>query len=228
MNGLTSRRSWLGMVVAGTAAAALLAGAGLQPASSQPSGKQPSKTEAKALPKIGDAAPDFTLKDTAGKEHVLSKYVADGKIVVLEWFNPDCPVSRQFHTSSNVMVETFDAYKDQGVVWLAINSGGEGKQGAGVERNAKALEEFKINYPILIDEPGTVGRAYGAKTTPHMYIIADGKLAYMGAIVDQGNEETNYVGDALKQIVAKETVTKAETQPFGCGVKYGPEPKKSN
>ena len=104
-----------------------------------------------------------------------------------------------------------------------------GKEGAGLERNAKAKTDWKIEYPILLDEAGTVGRSFGAKTTPHMFIIAaDGTLAYKGDIVDQADSTINFVDQALTQILAKETVTKPETRPHGCGVKYAPEAKKTN
>jgi peroxiredoxin len=236
MNRMTSRS--LAVLIAG-AAIGLFAGSTLgqatpssaAPKQATPTGVQPASKPSVAAPesaKLGEAAPQFTLTDTDGKEHKLADLTAAGKIVVLEWFNPDCPVSAGFHSeSSNVMVETAKEFRDQDVVWIAVNSGGPGKQGAGLEHNQKAKADMQINYPILLDESGDVGRAYGAKTTPHMFIIgADGKLAYKGDIVDKA-DGTNYVAQALTQLIAKETVTKPETKPNGCAVKYA-APKKTN
>jgi peroxiredoxin len=173
----------------------------------------------------GDQAPAFTLTDTEGVEHSLQAYLDEGRIVVLEWFNPDCPFIKKHHANHQTMNETFAAVKDEGVVWLAINSGAKGKQGNGLERNQKAVKEYEMPFPVLIDESGQVGKAYGAKTTPHMFIIsADGVVAYNGAIDDDRSAdklgETNYVAVALKEMAAGKKITTAETQPYGCSVKY--------
>lgn len=175
---------------------------------------------------IGDTAPDFSLPDLDGKTHTLKQYIEDGKIVVLQWFNPDCPfVVKHYGSQGNTFNQMQAQYKDKGVVLLAINSGAPGKQGAGVERNAKAKKDWNIQYPILLDEAGTAGKAYGAKNTPAMYIIGkDGKLAYMGAIDDNrgadGPGKVNYVTKALDEMLAGKPVTNAETRPYGCSVKY--------
>jgi len=186
------------------------------------------KPEMAAAPqsaKVGEAAPDFTLKDTAGKEIHLADLTKAGKIVVLEWFNPDCPVSQAYHTKDMVMRKLSEELAAKGVVWLAVNSGAPGNQGAGLERNQKALEEFSIGYPVLLDESGKVGRLYGAKTTPHMYVIGkDGKLQYAGAIDDssgKGEAKTNYVRDAVGSLLAGKDVAVKESKSFGCSVKYG-------
>ena len=173
----------------------------------------------------GDAAPDFTLTDTAGREHHLQGYLDAGQTVVLEWFNPDCPFIQKHHKHHQTMNETFAAVKDQGVVWLAINSGAEGKQGAGLERNRKAVEEYAMPFPVLLDADGAVGKAYGARTTPHMFVIAaDGTVAYAGAIDDnrsaQDLGQTNHVAQALAAVLAGKPVATAETKPYGCSVKY--------
>jgi peroxiredoxin len=173
----------------------------------------------------GDEAPDFTLTDTAGQEHTLSALLADHKVVVIEWFNPDCPFIVRHHKTHKTMDETYAALKDQGVAWIAINSGAPGKQGAGLERNRKAFEEYGMSFPVLLDEDGAVGKAYGALTTPHMFVIAqDGTVAYAGAIDDDraGDRpgEVNYVAAAVGAVLAGEDVATKETRPYGCSVKY--------
>lgn len=179
-----------------------------------------------ARAEVGKKAPDFSLKDTAGKEHRLIDYLAQGKTVVLEWFNPDCPFVRRHHEKEKTMKRIEEQFRAKGVVWLAINSGAPGNQGAGLERNAKAKKEYGIDYPILIDESGSVGRSYEAKTTPHMFIIAkDGTVAYAGAIDDDPrgskSERVNHLAAALAACVGGQPVSQAKTDPYGCSVKYG-------
>ncbi|MCB1181945.1 thioredoxin family protein [bacterium] len=174
----------------------------------------------------GDAAPDFTLTDTAGREHHLQGYLDAGQTVVLEWFNPDCPFIKKHHASARTMNEAYAKVKDHDVVWLAINSGAPGKQGAGLERNRTAVTEYEMPFPVLLDESGEVGMAYGAKTTPHMFVIAaDGTVAYNGAIDDNPSPsqmgETNYVLAALHAVLSGAEVEHATTKPYGCSVKYG-------
>ena len=175
--------------------------------------------------KVGDNAPDFTLTDTAGAKHTLSEYTKQGKIVVLEWFNPGCPFVIKNHETFTTMIDTYAEFKDKDVVWLAINSGAAGKQGYGKELNAKMKDEWKIEYPILLDETGATGKAFGAKTTPHMFIVGrDGTVAYRGAIDNAPSPnkqgDVNYVKDALNSLIAGETVAKADTKSYGCSVKY--------
>jgi peroxiredoxin len=182
--------------------------------------KQAEKTAAKA--KVGEAAPAFTLTDTDGKTVNLSDY--KGKIVVLEWFNPDCPVV-QMHYKAGTMAKTQAAFAGKDVTWLSINSGGAGKEGAGKQRNADAKKDWKMTNPVLIDEAGTVGHLYGATNTPHMFVIdKTGTLAYAGAI-DDGNPgkagKTNYVENAVNALLKGESVSPATTKAYGCGVKYG-------
>jgi peroxiredoxin len=178
---------------------------------------------------VGAVAPDFTLTDIDGNEHQLSAYLAQGKRVVLEWFNPDCPFVKKHHLDNKSMAETYATAGKEGVVWLAINSGAKGKQGNGLERNQKAREEYKIAYPILLDESGDVGRAFGAKTTPHMFIIEpDAKVVYAGAIDNKPTPgelgDVNYVTQALSQCVAGKAVEVSSTKPYGCSVKYAEKP----
>ena len=165
--------------------------------------------------------PAFTLEDVDGKKVNLSDF-AD-KIVVLEWMNPGCPIWLRVHKAG-----TFKAlakkYKDKGVVWLAINS----TLSADKEKNKKFAETEKVPYPILDDHAGTVGKAYGAKTTPHMFVIdKHGRLAYEGAIDNDpsGRKEKplNYVDQALTELLAGKGVSVPKTGPYGCSVKYAPQ-----
>lgn len=173
--------------------------------------------------RIGETAPDFTLTDTEGKTHTLSSL--KGKIVVLEWFNPQCPVIVATHKDRNVFNPLVESYAGKNVVFLAINSGAEGQEGSGKDASAKGIKDLNVKYPVLLDSDGKVGHAYGATNTPHMYVVAaDGTLAYMGAI-DDGSAmkagKTNYVKAAVDELLAGKKVTTAETKAYGCGVKYG-------
>jgi peroxiredoxin len=158
-------------------------------------GGQPSKAETKAYgcgvkyageggeptAKIGEPAPAFTLPSVAGESISLADYA--GKTVVLEWFNPDCPFVKYAHGEGGPLASLANEQSKAGIVWLAINSGAAGKEGAGVERNKQAQIDWKLEHPILIDEDGKVGRSYGAQTTPHMFVIDPaGKLIYAGAL----------------------------------------------
>ena len=118
----------------------------------------------------GEKAPDFTLTDTDGQKHHLQAYLDEGNIVVLEWFNPDCPFIKKHHENATTMVDLEKKYRDQGVVWLAVNSGAEGKQGAGLERNQKAVKEFEISFPVLMDPSGKVGRALSCQSQVPLHL----------------------------------------------------------
>lgn len=202
------------MLAAGVGAFALVA-----------AGPPPQAGESEQPAKVGERAPNFTLKDLDGKEHTLQKYLDEGKMVVLEWFNPDCPFVKKHHEHTRNMSETKAWAAEQGAVWFAVNSGAPGKQGTGVDYNKKARETFKMDYPILLDEQGVVGRAYGAKVSPDMRIITpEGVIIYAGAIdndrspLDLG--EINYVRRAIEQHKAGETIEYKQTEPYGCSVKY--------
>jgi len=180
-----------------------------------------------AQAEVGKEAPNFTLTDLGGEKHALNSFIEDDKVVVLEWFNPGCPfVQKHYEGDANTMNDIAEEFKDDGVVWLRINSGAPGKQGHGVEKNKKVAEKWDIDGPILVDEDGKVGRAYGAKRTPEMFIIdREGVIRYHGAIDDNprpslSGEETNYVREALREVLAGETVSTAQTRPYGCSVKY--------
>ncbi len=173
----------------------------------------------------GDKAPDFTLTDTDGTEQTLSTYLEAGNVVVLEWFNPDCPFIVKHHKNHKTMNEIYAKVEGKGVVWLAINSSAKGKEGAGLERNRKAVEDYGIPFPVLMDPAGEVGMAYGARTTPHMFVITpEGVVAYNGAIDDNRSAdklgETNYVVEALEAAMDGQMPAVTETRPYGCSVKY--------
>ena len=187
----------------------------------QPEVKKESGKKVEAA-KVGDKAPAISLFDTEGKEHTLASLA--GKIVVLEWFNPDCPVVKNYHASNKTVNELYSTYSKKDVVFLAINSGAAGEQGSGKDRNAKARKDYALEFPILLDETGTTGRAYGAKATPTAVIIGkDGTIAYWGAIDDDSNTgkgKTNYVAKALDELLAGKPVSTKETKATGCAVKY--------
>ena len=177
---------------------------------------------------LGAPAPDFTLKDLDGKDVKLSSF--KGKTVVLEWFNPECPFVKASHTKGSLKDFAKRATK-QGVVWLAINSGAPGKQGHGVEKSRAGVKAFGLEHPVLLDESGAVGHAYGATNTPHLFVIdAKGVLVYRGAIDNSPDGEgespkdgklVNYVEAALDDLAAGRAVKTPDTKAYGCSVKYG-------
>ncbi len=192
-----------------------------------PEKKSEEKSEALASAKLGSPAPAFELKDLEGNTVKLEQFA--GKTVVLEWFNPGCPFVQKSHTKGSLVNTAEQAAKD-GVVWLAINSGAPGKQGHGVEPNKEAVDTFSMKHPVLVDEDGKVGKAYGAERTPHMFVIDDkGVLVYRGAIDNSPDGEgasasdgklVNYVTQALSELAAGKSVSVSETEAYGCSVKY--------
>jgi len=176
---------------------------------------------------VGQPAPDFTLTDLDGRPVRLADL--KGRIVVLEWFNPGCPYVVAAHTRGSLVDAAARASK-QGVTWLAINSGAPGKQGAGLEVNRAARAEWKLAHPILLDESGSVGKAYGATNTPHLFVIdAAGKLAYRGAVdnspdgergAPEGGTLVEYAAAAVADLLAGRPVKVTSTKAYGCGVKY--------
>jgi peroxiredoxin len=206
------------------AAASALVAVGLAAAQPKDSADKEHKQEQKVAT-VGEPAPDFTITDLDGKEHTLSELTKQGKIVVLEWFNPNCPYIIKHHVKFKTMNDIATEYKDKDVVWLAINSGAEGKQGASEDLNREKAKEYGLVFPLSLDADGTVGKAYGAKATPHMFVIdADGVLRYKGAIDNDRSADTvgdvNYVRQALDEILAGQTVSEPETRPYGCSIKY--------
>jgi peroxiredoxin len=168
---------------------------------------------------VGQAAPEFSVRDQDGREVDLGKL--RGKIVVLEWTNPDCPFVQR-HYRAKTMNTLADRFKDRDVVWLAVNS--TSYMDAAKDRAWRTEQGF--SYPVLDDRAGAVGGAYGAKTTPHMFVIdKTGTVVYQGAIDDDaaGSNEgsaRNYVAEALDDVTTGKPVRVAETKPYGCSVKY--------
>ena len=178
-------------------------------------------------PTVGSPAPSFTLTDTRGKQHKLADF--KGKYVVLEWVNFGCPFVKKHYGSGNMQATQKKAV-DKGVVWLSVCSSAEGKQGhmAAAEWNEEIAARKLSSTAVLLDESGAVGKTYGAKTTPHMYIINPaGVLIYKGAIDDKPSTNTddipgarNHVLAALDETLAGKPVSTASTTPYGCSVKY--------
>ncbi|MBX7223081.1 MAG: thioredoxin family protein [Blastocatellia bacterium] len=167
---------------------------------------------------VGQPAPAFSGTDSHGKTHNLSDF--KGKYVVLEWYNPDCPIVRSKY-DPGVMQKLQQEYTKKGIVWLSIDSSAPGKQGHLTPEQANAAIKKEKGAPtaLLLDPEGKIGRLYGAKTTPHMFIIdPQGKLIYNGAIDDKANN--NYVRTALDEVLAGKAVSNPTTQPYGCSVKY--------
>lgn len=172
-------------------------------------------------------APDFKLVDTKGKEYLLSDFVAAGNIVVLEWFNPQCPYVKEHYNSEGKGTSTAveKEFKEQKVVWLRINSSDPNIREGTKEFNDQAAAEWKISGPILLDADGKVGKAYGAKVTPTLVVISsDGVVSYEGMMDSESSPsktgEVIYPRDAVKSLLAQETVDKKYTKAVGCGIKF--------
>ena len=203
------RRSLITIVVA-LAAVALLGGGLTVGAADKPD-------EATGV-RPGDRAPDFALKNQDGKDVKLSDY--KGKIVVLQWFNEDCPFIQR-HYEAKTFSTLNSKYADRGVVQLAIDSTGAST----AADNQKWVSSHALKFPILQDHDHQVAKAYGARTTPHMFVIdKDGKVAYSGAIDNDPDgdksDRVNYVARALDELLAGKPVSKPETKSYGCGVEH--------
>ena len=182
---------------------------------------------APAAPLVGKTAPEFTAVDSNGVRHALSEQ--RGSIVVLEWTNHDCPFVRKHYGGNNMQSLQKDA-KAKNVVWWSIISSAPGKQGHVSPAEANELTQRRNAAPaaVLLDPDGTIGRLYGARTTPHMYIIdPQGTLVYMGGIDDKPSADpadiatsTNYVRTALAKLENGQPVEPSSTRPYGCSVKY--------
>lgn len=176
---------------------------------------------------VGQPAPDFSLPDTNGQTRHLSQY--KGKWVVLEWYQPDCPFVRKHYGSGNMQALQKE-FTAKGVVWLSIDSSAPGEEGnyPADKLNQIASSQGVARTALLLDTDGKVGHAYGAKTTPDMYIInPEGKLVYEGAIDSKPTTSvadlkvaTNYVKVALDDSMNGKSVPQTVTRPYGCSVKY--------
>ena len=186
----------------------------------------PAMAMAAAVP--GEKAPAFSEVDAAGKTHTLDDYA--GKWLVIEWFNKDCPYVKKHYGSGN-MQALQEKYTGEGIQWLTVISSAKGKQG--YLEPAAALEVAKghnlnASAPFLLDTDGDMGRAFGAKTTPHMFIInPEGKVVYAGAIDDNDSanpavipKSNNYVAAALDASMSGEPIQVASSRAYGCSVKY--------
>jgi len=177
--------------------------------------------------KIGESAPNFTLLDSNEQQRSLLEFT--GKYIVLEWFNPECPFVRKHYDSGN-MQRLQEKYTAEDIVWLSIDSSADGNQGYLTSKDAKQFIEDKnvSSTAVLLDPQGEVGKLYGAKTTPHMFIIdPQGKLVYQGAIDDVSSDDPgdipdakNYVGETLDLALAGGSVKGFATKSYGCSVKY--------
>ncbi|GJL85544.1 MAG: thioredoxin family protein [Micavibrio sp.] len=180
-----------------------------------------------AAPQIGQPAPDFTATDIDGNEFTLSEF--KGKKVILEWTNHQCPFVVKHYGSGN-MQATQKTATDKGVIWVSIVSSAEGNQGHVTPDEARTIMTEADAHPSakILDPSGTIGHLYEASTTPHMFVIdEEGILAYAGAIDSKSSPNpatiegaTNYVLAALDDLEADRPVATAQTQPYGCGVKY--------
>lgn len=177
--------------------------------------------------KLNEQAPGFKLVDSNGKEHSLSDF--KGKVVVLEWINFECPFVKKHYNSKNMQSLQLK-YTKKDVVWLSVCSSSEGKQGnfSPEEINKRIKDHNAKMSAYLMDADGKVGKMYGAKTTPHMYVIdKDGKLVYAGAIdekpstdLEDVKEAKNYVAAALDELLTGKSVSFHSSTSYGCSVKY--------
>jgi peroxiredoxin len=180
-----------------------------------------------AAPQIGKGAPPFSVVDSTGRTRTLQE--SQGKVVILEWTNHDCPYVRK-HYGANSMQNLQREATAAGAVWLSVISSAPGEQGhvSAVEANALTARRNAAPTAVLLDPEGKVGRAYGAQTTPHMYIVApDGRLVYNGGIDSIASSRaadlekaTPLFRNALLEVQAGKPVTSAVTRPYGCSVKY--------
>jgi peroxiredoxin len=178
-------------------------------------------------PQPGQQAPDFTATDSNGHTQKLSDY--HGKFVVLEWTNSGCPFTKKHYDSGN-MQKLQKEWTSKGVVWMTVLSSAQGKQGykTAAEENAYVKQVGASPSAVLLDADGQLGHLYGAKTAPHIFVIApSGKLIYDGAIDNKPTTDQedianadNYVSDALTAAMSGQQIVKASTQPYGCSVKY--------
>jgi peroxiredoxin len=182
---------------------------------------------AMAAPAVGQAAPAFTAVDSKGQQHKLADF--KGKVVVLEWTNHECPYVKKHYGASNMQNLQKQA-KAAGVVWLSVISSAPGEQGhvAGAKADELTASRQAAPTAVLLDPQGTIGKAYDARTTPHMYVIdAKGILRYAGGIDSIGSAKPADIEKAdplfktaMESVLKGENVAQAVTRPYGCSVKY--------
>lgn len=173
-----------------------------------------------ATAEVGKPAPAFALKDLDGQEHTLAEY--KGKTVVLEWFSPACPTCQWAYSTGPLVTMPEKLMKD-GVVWLSVNSEPGERAAASVKDNKSFVEKHGMKAPVLLDPKGEVGRSYGAKSTPHIFVIdAKGTLVYKGALdnapmghVSGGGDHVDYVGEAVAAAKAGTKPKTSETKSYG-------------
>lgn len=180
-----------------------------------------------ASPEVGAPAPAFNGVDTAGKTWSLADLA--GQPVILEWTNHDCPYVKKHYDAGNMQALQREATED-GYLWLSVISSAPGKQGhvSAAEADALTAERDAAPTAVILDADGSIGRAYGARTTPHMYLIDEvGTLVYMGGIDDRASTDpadipgaSNYVRLAMAELGAGEPISQPVTRPYGCSVKY--------
>lgn len=176
---------------------------------------------------VGSPAPNFSLKGQDGKTYSLSDF--KGKHVVLEWYNKDCPYVRKHYDSGN-MQSLQKEFTEKGVVWLSLISSADGQQGYLTPEQAKEVlnQEKASPTALLFDPSGATGKAYDAKTTPHMYVIdPNGTLVYAGGIDDKPSTResslkgaTPYFANAVRASLSGEPISPSTTKPYGCSIKY--------
>jgi peroxiredoxin len=220
-----------GALLLGTAAAAPPLSPPGAPAPTTPT---PLERSTPVLP--GASAPDFILSDLGGRQHQLSDLTAGGKIVVLEWFSPDCPSVAKYRADSSFMQNTADYFDPQKVVWLAIDSSPVQTDG---QTDTAAIEQFgrdnSLPATVLLDRQGTVGRRYGVTLTPTLFVIdRHGVVLYSGApdnstALDRLPGDTNYLKAAISAAMVNKTPGVTQTTPTGCRIDYAalPPPAKA-
>ena len=162
---------------------------------------------------VGAKAPDFTAIGTDGKEYSFAS-VKDAKLLVLSFTCNNCPVAKAYEDR---FIEFTKKYEPKGVKFIAINAN---NQSEGLEQMKKRAQEKDFNFPYVFDASGDSARAYGARVTPHLFIVKDGKIAYRGAFDDkQRNSKKSYVADAVDALLAGKTPEVTSTKAFGCGIK---------
>jgi|TARA_B110000438_G_scaffold303752_1_gene367005 peroxiredoxin len=182
-----------------------------------------------AAVQVNQTAPNFILTDSWGKEINLSSF--KDRVVILEWTNHECPFVKKHYSTRN-MQGTQEVANEERVVWFSIISSAPGTQGhvSGKEANVLTVKRGASPSNVLLDPEGDVGRMYGAKTTPHMYIIDQtGILKYQGAIDDAGGrgfaskdlaKATNFIKKALEEMKTDVPISSNTTKPYGCSIKY--------